>query len=67
MTPEQAKAHIDLATASRKAERAELDAIQNSSLDAADRIILRKAADASIQLANLATAAQLAGAEANPL
>lgn len=51
MTPEQARAQIAMATDSRKAEREANEAILQSSLDAADRIIMRKAADTVLEVA----------------
>lgn len=66
MQLDAAKALNEAATQSAKDQIELTRASLENQLDAADRMILRKAADTSIQLANLATAAQLAGAEANP-
>jgi hypothetical protein len=56
MTSDEARAQMDLATESAK-QQIELtrSSIENQ-LDACDRIILRKAADATINIAELAAA-----------
>jgi hypothetical protein len=67
MNLDAAKALNEAATQSAK-DQIELNrtSLENQ-LDAVDRMILRKAADTTIELANLATAAQLAGAGADPI
>ena len=63
---DKAKAFNEAATESVKAQlQLTKDSLANQ-LDAADQITLRKAADTTIELANLAAAAQLAGAGENP-
>lgn len=51
MTQDEARAQMEMATASRQAEREANEAILQSSLDAGDRIIMRKAADAVLTIA----------------
>lgn len=65
MNLDNAKQQIEAATQSAKDQLALNQQMVTNQLDAADRIILRKAADTTIELANLATASQLGGAGAN--
>jgi hypothetical protein len=61
----RAKEQIEAATQSAKDQMALNQQMVTNQLDAADRIVLRKAADTAIELASLATASQLAGAGAD--
>jgi len=63
MDLDKAKAQVEAATDSAKQQIELNKSVVENQLDAADRIILRKAADTTIELANLATAMQLAGAD----
>lgn len=51
MTPEQAKAQIELSKESAQTQRDMNQKVLDSQLDASDRIIMRKAADAAINIA----------------
>lgn len=55
MTPQEVEQQLELANKSFDGQRKANQAMLDSNLDAADRILLRKAADVSIKLAEAAS------------